>query len=203
MSELTLRQHEILEFMEEYREKNGTSPTVQEIAIRFGLKESTVTAHLQALKRKNQPKNNFFSRRLKDAMPSGIWTVPLLGRVCAGNPAECPEYFEGEITIPAGFAGLPDSSGIFALRIQGESMRDAGMLEGDIVIVTPLQSTPSAGDIVVAVIQGGEATVKSFYPIAGGKVELRPANPDFKPQIYNGSEVLLQGKVAALQRNYF
>ncbi len=204
MCVLTRIQSNIQDFIEDYRESCGCPPEPAEIAEHFGLKISTVTAHLKALQRKNS--RSSASRTalssLRGRMPSGIWTIPLLGRICAGNPAQCPEYRESELILPAGFAGQSTPEGIFALRIQGESMRDLGILDGDIVIVTPVQDMPSPGDIVVALVQGGEATVKSFYPSAAGEIELRPANPEFQSVFVSGQDVQIQGKVAALQRQF-
>lgn len=210
MRGLTEKQSDILNFIEEFQDRSGMPPTVQEIADHFDVKSSTIFAHLRALQRKNQLARSSKARSISltrqrssiARMPMGIWTVPLLGRVCAGNPAECLEFREGEIILPVGFAGMTDHEGMFALKIQGESMRDLGIFEGDVVIVAPLEGPARPGDIVVAVVQGGEATVKSYFPQINGNIELRPANTDYKTQIYPREEVQLQGRVVALQRHY-
>lgn len=90
---------------------------------------------------------------------------------------------------------------MFALRVQGESMRDLGIYDGDIVICGQGASKPRPGDIVVALVQG-EVTVKSYFPKTGGRIELRPANPDFSVQVYPIADVTIQGKVVGLHRKY-
>ena len=81
-------------------------------------------------------------------------------------------------------------------------MRDLGIYDGDVVIVAQSNSKPRSGDIVVALLQGGEVTVKSYFSKPGNRIELRPANPDYATQLYQADEVLIQGKVVALLRNY-
>ncbi len=210
MHGLTEKQQNILNFIEDFFEANGMPPTVQEIADHTGVKSSTVFAHLRALQRKNQLSRSSKARSIALAnprlalskLPAGIWTVPLLGRVCAGEPAESVAHPEGTVTIPAGLGGCTDPARTFALKIQGESMRDLGMLEGDVVIVQMLDAPPRPGDIVVAVVPGGECTVKSYYPRDAGTLELRPANPDYHVQIHPVDQVRFQGRVVALQRTY-
>ena len=91
---------------------------------------------------------------------------------------------------------------LYALRVQGESMRDLGIYDGDVVIVAQTGTKPRPGDIVVALVQGNEVTVKSFFPKTGGRIELRPANPEYDVQIYPADEVSIQGRVIGLQRKY-
>lgn len=209
MQLLTEKQIRILDFIEDFQERAGMSPTVQEIADHFELKTSTVFAHLRALQRKKQLARSskarsivISRRRTTGKHAPGIWTIPLLGRVSAGVPADSVEYREGEVEILSSLLPGATPEAFFALRIQGESMRDLGILDGDVVIVEQLSGAPKAGEVVVAVIDGGETTVKSFYPAAAGQIELRPANPDFQPQFHPGDRVRLQGRVVALQRRY-
>jgi repressor LexA len=209
MQSLTERQQEIINFIEDFQERSGMAPTVQEIADHFGLKSSTVFAHLRALQRKNQLARSSKARsivvsrsRLPGRMPPGVWTLPLLGRVSAGLPKDSVEYKEGEVEIAAGFVKAASPDRLFALRIMGESMRDLGILDGDIVIVDADAVTPRPGDVVVAAVEDGETTVKSFYPAPGGKIELRPANPAFQSRFYAGDRLRVQGRVIGLQRTY-
>ena len=81
-------------------------------------------------------------------------------------------------------------------------MRDLGIFDGDIVIVAQTSSKPRSGDIVVALLQGGEVTVKSYFPKTQGRIELRPANPEYNVQIYSADEVTIQGRVVELRRKY-
>ena len=210
MKGLTEKQQKILDFIDDFREAHGIPPTVQEIAENIGVKSSTVFAHLRALQRKNQISRSSKARSIAlthprislDKMPSGIWTIPLLGRISAGEPAESIPELGEQYVIPAGFGGCANTDGLFALQIQGESMRDLGIYEGDVVIVKVLAEPPRPGDIVVAEIPGGECTVKSYFPHDAVSIELRPANPDYHTQIHRKDQVRIQGKVIALQRNY-
>ncbi|MGE4564016.1 MAG: transcriptional repressor LexA [Victivallaceae bacterium] len=209
MRGLTEKQREILNFIEIFQERAGMPPTVQEIADNFNVKSSTIFAHLRALQRKNQLARSSKARSISlthqrtpaAKLPPGIWTIPLLGRVSAGEPAESLEYMEAELPIPAGFAGCTSPAKLYALRIQGESMRDLGIFDGDIVIVTPVENV-RPGDIVVALVQGGETTVKSYFPINATTIELRPANSEYQPQFHHKDQVRIQGRVLSLIRHY-
>jgi repressor LexA len=136
-------------------------------------------------------------KSVQDVSP--VVEVPLIGRICAGLPADSPEHQEGTVLCDPAFLKGTISS-LFALMITGESMRDAGILDGDIVIVRQTHNI-RRGDIVVALVDN-ETTVKYYYPAAGAKIELRPANPDFNSQFYPVEDVTIQGKVVSLQRQY-
>ena len=135
-------------------------------------------------------------------MPPGIWTIPLLGQISAGEPAESVSMRGTDYQVPAGIAGCTDVQRLFALEIHGESMRDLGIFEGDIVIVQQLDAPPRPGDIVAAVLPGGECTVKSYFPHDRHSIELRPANPDYQVQIHPKDQVQFQGRIVALNRKY-
>ena len=135
-------------------------------------------------------------------VPHGALMIPLLGRVNAGAPAESLEYKEGEVCVTSAQVNDYPAEQLFALRVQGESMRDLGIYDGDVVIVAQTGTKPRPGDIVVALVQGNEVTVKSFFPKTGGRIELRPANPEYDVQIYPADEVSIQGRVIGLQRKY-
>ncbi|MBQ7394030.1 MAG: repressor LexA [Lentisphaeria bacterium] len=210
MNALTEKQKNILDFIDDFQEKNGVPPTVQEIADHFAVKSSTVFAHLRALQRKKEISRTSKARsisllnhqRTLSNMPSGIWTIPLLGQISAGEPAESVSLNGEEYQVPAGIGGCTDKNRLFALQVSGESMRDLGIYAGDIVVVQQLDSLPSPGDIVAAVIPGGECTVKSYFPHDQHSIELRPANPDYQVQIHRKDQVQFQGKVVALHRKY-
>ena len=202
MKTLTEKQKNILEFIEEFLDREGMAPTVYEIAAHFDIKTSTVFAHLRALQRKKQLSRSSKARNNRNKVPQGALLIPLLGRVNAGAPAESLEYKEGEVCISSTLAPDCPPENLFALRVQGESMRDLGIYEGDIVIVAQTAVKPRSGDIVVALLQGGEVTVKSFFPKTQGRIELRPANPEYNVQIYPASEVSIQGRVIELRRKY-
>ncbi|MFA7230113.1 MAG: transcriptional repressor LexA [Victivallaceae bacterium] len=207
MKALTEKQKNILNFIEDFQDKEEMAPTVYEIAEFFKIKTSTVFAHLKALQRKKQLARSGkarsislqrSSRKLKHM--SFALPIPLLGRINAGLPAESLEYKEGDILVSASLINESDADKVFALKVHGESMRDLGILDGDIVIVKQEENI-HAGDIVVALVQD-ETTVKSFFPLKGGKIELRPANKEFASQIHPAAGVKIQGKVIALQRQY-
>lgn len=210
MKTLTEKQKNILEFIEEFLDREGMAPTVYEIADHFNIKTSTVFAHLRALQRKKQLSRSSKARsislmsRMRGArgVPHGALMIPLLGRVNAWAPAESLEYKEGEICVTSAQVNDYPLDQLFALRVQGESMRDLGIYDGDIVIVAQTGNKPRPGDIVVALVQGNEVTVKSFFPKTGGRIELRPANPEYDVQIYPAEEVAIQGRVIGLQRKY-
>ncbi|MBO5688802.1 MAG: repressor LexA [Lentisphaeria bacterium] len=210
MYALTEKQQNILDFIDDFRDANGIPPTVQEIADHFAVKSSTVFAHLRALQRKNQLSRTSKARSIsltnsKKAplhMPSGIWTIPLLGQISAGEPAESVTMSGMDYQVPAGIGGSSSARGLFALQVSGESMRDLGIYEKDVVIVKQLDTPPRVGDIVVAVIPGGECTVKSYFPHDADSIELHPANPDYQIQIHRKDQIQIQGKVIALHRNY-
>ena len=207
MKALTEKQKNILDFIEDFQEREGMAPTVYEIAENFNIKTSTVFAHLRALQRKKQLTRSSKARsislsrmRNQTKLFTGIFNIPLLGRVNAGLPAESLEYKEGEVFVAAETLGEIAQERLFALRIQGESMRELGIFEDDIVIVEQMTEA-RPGDIVVALVNN-DVTVKSYFPLRGGRVELRPANAEFSTQVYPASQVKIQGKVVALQRVY-
>ncbi len=210
MKTLTEKQKNILEFIEEFLDHEGMAPTVYEIADHFSIKTSTVFAHLRALQRKKQLSRSSKARSIslsgryqsRSKVPPGAILIPLLGRVNAGAPSESLAYKEGELVVSAAVAADCPAENIFALRVQGESMRDLGIFDGDIVIVAQTEAKPRSGDIVVALLQGGEVTVKSFFPKTQERIELRPANPEYNVQIYPASEVSIQGRVVELRRKY-
>lgn len=210
MKTLTEKQKNILEFIEVFLDREGMAPTVYEIADHFGIKTSTVFAHLRALQRKKQLSRSSKARSIslscrahaKSKVPAGALLIPLLGRVNAGAPSESIAYKEGDICISSQLAPDIPPENLFALRVQGESMRDLGIYDGDIVIVAQTDVKPRSGDIVVALLQGGEVTVKSYFPKTQGRIELRPANPEYNVQIYPGDEVSIQGRVIELRRKY-
>lgn len=203
MRVLTSKQQEILEYIEEFTDQKGMSPTVYEIAEKFGIRASTVFAHLKALQRKERISRTSKARSI--ALRSGkaplhmslMVPIPLLGRINAGLPADTPELKDDEVMVSAEILENYDIEKVFALRVLGESMRDLDILEGDIVIVYQTK-VAETGDVVVALVNN-ETTVKSFYPAENSTIELRPANPEFQTQIYNINEVTLQGKVIAVQ----
>ncbi len=209
MKGLTKKQREFLAFIEKFSKEEGMAPTVYEIADQFGIKTSTVFAHLQALQKKgfltrsSKARSISLSKKItniqNESDSSPIVKIPLIGRVCAGMPVDSPELREGTISCDPSFL-RGSISELFALKVTGESMRDVGILDGDVVIAQQTHNI-RRGDVVVALVDN-ETTVKSFFPAADSKVELRPANSDFTSQFYPVGRVTIQGKIVSLQRQY-
>ncbi len=209
MKDLTDKQKDILNFIEDFIEQESMAPTVYEIADHFSIKTSTVFAHLRSLQRKNWLTRSSKARSISLSKPkkkarfmSFSMPIPLLGRINAGFPAEASEYQESEIYVSQALIERKGANSAFALRVSGESMRDLGIYDGDVVIVKQVApGDVKNGDIVVALVNN-ENTVKSYFSIPGGKVELRPANSDFATQTYSSKDINVQGKVIGLQREY-
>jgi repressor LexA len=196
---LTKRQQEIFDFIQRYASKYGYPPTVREIGKAVGLaSSSTVHAHLANLQKSGLLKRNpakpraievMFDKAKKAIQPDGL---PLVGQVAAGQPVLAEENIEDYIQVP-GVAG--GDEGEYVLRVAGESMRDAGILEGDYVVVRR-QETARNGDIVVAMV-GEEATVKRFFK-ESDHIRLQPENREMEP--IRSTDVRVLGKVVGVFR---
>jgi repressor LexA len=193
----TERQRRILEIIREFTAERGYPPSVREIGERVGLSSSsTIHAHLKALERRGLISRDPTKPRALRAgalPPQEALVVPILGRVAAGVPITAQEDVEGEFLLPSHFA--PRASDAFMLRVQGDSMVDAAIVDGDLILVRP-QPTAENGEIVVAMVDG-EATVKRFYR-ESGRIRLQPENQKMAP-IY-ASDVEIVGRVEAVVR---
>ena len=196
---ITRRQRDTLDFIEAYVAEKRYPPTVRDICAGLGLSSSqTVHAHLRKLEEKGLIRLGRAHRSLQLVnLRTGIGTklIPLVGRVAAGAPVLAIENVEGYLDLGEAVAG--DAGDRFALQVKGSSMIEAGILDGDYIVVR-LQQTAENGDIVVALI-GDEATVKFFYR-EEDRVRLQPANSSMEP-IYL-KEVAVIGKVLASFRTY-
>jgi repressor LexA len=204
--DLTKRQQEIFDFIKRYSAKYGYPPTVRDIGKAVGLaSSSTVHAHLANLEKigmlrrdPTKPRALELLDRAAAGVQAGVQTflqpgLPLVGQVAAGQPIVAEENIEEYIQTPS-FAGGED--GEFLLRVRGESMQDAGIIEGDLVVVRS-QDHAQDGDIVVALV-GEEATVKRFFQEAD-HVRLQPENASMEP--IRSRDVRVLGKVVGLMRN--
>lgn len=194
--DLSLRQREILSFIQKALDANGYPPSVREIGEAVGLKSSsTVHSHLVQMERKGFIKRDPTKPRAIEIVGNhnGIVRVPVIGRVTAGQPVLAYENIEEILPLPISF--LHNSDNVFILRVQGESMINAGILNNDFVLVKQQQFAEN-GDIVVALI-GEEATVKRFFQ-EEVFVRLQPENPDFEPILTKDVKIL--GKVIGLLR---
>ena len=191
-------QRKILDFIKREIELKGYPPSVREICHAVGLKStSTVHAHLNQLEDRGMIRRDPTKPRALEVLDNPLSrgrTVPLVGRVTAGQPILAVENIEDYIVFPQDMLGRDE---LFALHVQGESMIEAGIMDGDIVVVHK-QDDAENGDIVVAML-GDEATVKRIFYEKDG-VRLQPENPTMKPIYAPSVEVL--GKVTALFRQF-
>lgn len=194
----TERQRRILEVIRAFTAEHGYPPSVREIGELVGLSSSsTIHAHLKALERRgliSRDPTKPRALRTENSSPAAhALVVPILGRVAAGVPITAQEDVEGEFVLPTAF--VPRASNAFMLRVQGDSMVEAAILDGDLILVRPQRSAEN-GEIVVAMLDG-EATVKRFYREAG-RIRLQPENHALAP-IY-ASDVEIVGRVEAVVR---
>ena len=207
--ELTKKQKLILDFINDFQEKNGFPPTVRDICIGVGLRSTaTVFTHLKNLEEKGVLNKSSAKNRAisvvkeatvtefvpKESQNSDILEVPLIGKVAAGSPILAVENIERTFPLPMDMATNQE---MFMLRVQGESMINAGILNGDLIIVTR-QPTAENGEKVVAMIND-EVTVKTFYK-ENGYFRLQPENDTMEPIIT--TQLTILGKVVGLFRNY-
>ena len=200
--ELTKRQQEIFDFIKKYSAKYGYPPTVRDIGKAVGLaSSSTVHAHLANLEKIGLLRRDPSKPRaleLLDRAAEGVKSLvqpnglPLVGHVAAGQPVLAEENIEDYVDVPAVAGG---EEGEYLLRVRGDSMKNAGILEGDFVVVRP-QETAQDNDIVVALV-GEEATVKRFFR-ENDHVRLQPENPAMEP--IRSKEVRVLGQVVGVLR---
>ena len=188
----------VMDYIRKFSEENGYTPSVREICKECGIK-STATAHnyLDRLQAKGYLNKTDNKKRSVTIGRSAVISIPLIGTVTAGQPIFAYENYEDYYTFPAGeFKGGED---LFMLRVSGTSMIDAGICDGDKIVV---RRTPTAenGEIVVALVDDS-ATVKRFYR-TNGQIVLHPENEALSDMIYEDGEVSILGKVVGLMRNY-
>jgi repressor LexA len=205
---ISARQRSILDFIEQEMRERGYPPSVREIGDAVGLTSpSTVHSHLNTLQRLGYLRRDPTKPRAIEVRydpNSGamlerrpVRHVPLVGDVAAGTDVLAEENVEELLPVPVDFAGEGE---LFMLRVRGDSMIDIGILDGDFVVATQIEH-PNNGDIVVAGIPGGEATVKT-YGRSGAEVTLSPANATMEPMVFRADEVEIYGRVVTVMRRY-
>ncbi len=198
---LTKRQKEILDFVSEFIEENGYSPSMEEIAEHFHFASlNAVFKHLEALESRghlHRDANRARSIQLSHEPAPTVRSLPLFGYIAAGRPIEAVSNPE-TLDIPESF--LPRQGDYYVLRVQGESMIEEHIQDGDFIVVES-RETASPGDVVVALVDEESVTLKKFYP-EGGRVRLQPANMELAPIILDGSRVKIQGVVVSVMRKY-
>lgn len=212
---LTPRQKQVLDFLVLYAEKNGFSPSFEEIAGGLNLASlATVHKHITALEQKGYLKRRYNESRsievadsykssererlheLAGSGPRASMEIPLLGRIAAGNPVEAvasPETLN--------FADFAGSAETYALQVRGDSMIEDHICSGDYVLVERVGQARD-GEIVVALINGDETTLKRIYREPAGMFRLQPANSAMDPILVRGEDLQLQGRVLAVLRKY-
>lgn len=201
---LTERQQAVYDYVVGYMEKHKWAPSIREIGAAFGIKSLRgVTVHLDALEKKKFIERESTSRSIRILQPhvagkrSPFTTIPILGTIAAGTPLLAVENIEGEMQVPTAMLGATRNA--FLLHVKGDSMVDAHIMNGDLVIIRPQQSAEN-GDLVAALF-GDEATVKRLH-IEGEEAVLLPANEAYQPIPLRHTDVRLIGKVIGLLRTY-
>ena len=201
MKELTARQKEVLSFIADYLKKNSYPPTIREIADNFSISVKGAHDHITALRKKGylkpadkRPRTMGLIHKRPDES-SDVMEIPLLGSVAAGVPILAEENFDGNIPIHRSL--LKKNKKYFALKVKGNSMSDAGILEGDTAIIEK-QNNVRNGEIAVAVIEEA-VTLKRFFK-ESTRIRLQSENPAYKP-IYS-QDVKIIGRLSGIVRNY-
>ena len=200
---LTSKQKEFLAYLERKISRFGHAPSLRQAAADLGVSHTAVAQSLQTLETKGYLKRKgrysrtiYLLNRAQETAASQRWReIPIIGRVTAGLPMYAQESWDGSVVLDA---ALFRGRNLFALRVKGDSMKDAGILDQDLAICEPRQYAQN-GEIVVALINGEEATVKRFF-LHDDHIELRPENARYRTLNYGFGEVLIQGKVVGIQR---
>ncbi len=209
---LTSRQQEVYEFIRERISQTNRPPTLREIGLKFEITSTNgVRSILGALVKKGYiarspklsrgidiPEADQTSRETSNHN-ANVMEIPILGRVAAGQPIMAVQNLEGTVVVDRDF--LMRQENVFALRVQGDSMKDAGILNGDLVFARQ-QNVADKGQVIVALI-GDEATVKYYFPETG-RVRLEPANDAYRPIIIDSSiqDFSIAGRVIGVLRRY-
>lgn len=201
--DLTPKQQQLLRYLEREITRTGKAPSLRQAAVEMGVSHAAISQLIKALEEKgNIKRDGRYSRTIyllnRSQEPAGImrWReVPVVGSIAAGLPLYAQQEWDGSVVVDA---AIYRGSNLFALKVKGDSMKDAAILEGDLVICEPRQYAEN-GEIIVALINQEEATVKRFF-LRKKHIELRPENPAYKPMTYPFNEVLVQGKVIGVQR---
>ena len=198
---ITRRQKEVIDFLSSFTQKNGYSPSYEEIASGLGLSSlATVHKHVTNLQNKGLLQRAHNRSRSIDVLPvrsgkKGSDRLPLMGRIAAGQPVEAIETAES-----ISLSDIIGNREVFALEVRGDSMRDEHIVDGDFVLVEHT-STARQGEIIVALVRGSETTLKRYY-IEGTMVRLQPSNTEMEPIYVPLSQIAIQGRVLGILRRY-
>jgi repressor LexA len=205
---ITKRQRQVYDFIHDFVQRQGYSPSFEEIGGGLGLSSlATVHKHISNLEKKGLLKRDYNRSRSIDILPArGLFkrvtpkpvtdvVLPLMGRIAAGQPIEAVEHPE---TISLG--DITRSRDVFVLQVKGESMKDEHIVDGDYVMVEKT-NTARDGEIVVALVEGSDATLKRIYR-EGPKIRLQPSNASMAPIMVPAKSVAVQGRVIGVLRKY-
>ena len=201
--ELTPKQRRFFSYLEREITRTGKAPSLRQAAAAMGVTHAAISQLIKALEEKGILKRNgrysrtiyLLNRARKTAGVMRWREVPVVGNIAAGLPFYAQQEWGGSVVVDA---AIYRGSNLFALKVKGDSMKDAAILDGDLVICEPRQFAEN-GEIVVALINQEEATVKRFFR-RKKHIELRPDNPSYRPVNYNFNQILVQGKVIGVQR---
>lgn len=198
---VTRRQKEVLDFISAFVERNGYSPSFEEIARGLDLKSlATVHKHITNLQNKGALQRGHNRSRSIDVLPQrsrarSFDRLPLMGRIVAGLPVEAIETNES-----ISLSDIVGNREVFALEVHGDSMRDEHIVDGDYVLVERTR-TARDGEIIVALVKGSETTLKRFY-VEGAVIRLQPSNAEMEPIYLPAQQVEVQGRVLGVLRRY-
>ena len=207
---LTKRQKQVLDFIADFIDRQGYSPSYEEIAGGLGLASlATVHKHISTLEGKHYLSRGFNQSRSVELAPryyqemrraspggAGVASVPLAGRIAAGSPVEA---LEGKDTLA--FADFVGQEGTYALQVRGDSMIEDHICDGDYVLVERA-ATARDGDIVVALVRGTETTLKRYYRESADTIRLQPANSSMSAMLIPATQFTIQGRLLAVLRKY-
>ncbi len=201
--QLTPKQQRFLDYLQREIARTGLCPSLRQAAADLGVSHAAIAQFFRVLEEKGYVKREgrysrkvYLLNRAHEAAALQRWReIPIIGRVTAGLPMYAQTEWDGSIVLDA---AVYRSQNIFALRVKGDSMKDAGILSGDLAICEPRQYAQN-GEIIVALINSEEATVKRFF-LRDDHIELRPENADYSPMRYDFGEVLVQGKIIGIHR---
>jgi repressor LexA len=202
---LTPRQTDVLVAIRNYRHLHGYSPTMQELADMLGTSKVTIFEHVGALEKKKILRRDKHKARSLEIcsdkkLPdeSRATKLPLLGNIAAGSPIEAVENRE-EIDLEALFASR---SGVYVLRVRGESMIEDHLCDGDYVVIERRDNARNGEQVVALIEDTNEATLKRYYREPGNRIRLQPANSTMEPRVLDADRVRVQGVVIGVLRSY-
>jgi repressor LexA len=201
--DLTPKQQRFFSYLEREINRSGKAPSLRQAAADLGVSHAAISQMLKTLEAKGLVRRDghysrtihLLNRARKTAGVMRWLEVPIIGRIAAGLPLYAQPEWDGSVVVDA---AIYRHATLFALRVKGDSMKEAAILDNDLVICEPRQYAEN-GEIVVALIDQEEATVKRFFR-RRDHIELRPENPAYRPMRYGFNEVLIQGKVIGVHR---